>query len=108
MTNFASDNVMGASPEILKALARANDGPVMPYGADRHTAAVEAKLREIFETDCQVFPVVTGTAANSLCLSLLTPPYGAVYCHREAHINVDECGGPEFLHWRRQAGRARR
>ena len=96
MTNFASDNVMGASPEIIEALVRANHGPSMPYGADPHTAAVEAKLREIFETDCQVFPVATGTAANSLCLSLLTPPYGAVYCHREAHINVDECGAPEF------------
>ncbi|MEM7223903.1 MAG: low specificity L-threonine aldolase [Pseudomonadota bacterium] len=96
MTNFASDNVMGASPEIVEAIARANDGPAMPYGADVHTLAVEAKLKEIFETDCQMFPVATGTAANSLGLSLLTPPYGAVYCHREAHINVDECGAPEF------------
>ena len=96
MANFASDNVMGASPEIIEALVRANQGPAMPYGADRHTAAVEAKLKEVFETDCQIFPVATGTAANSLCLSLLTPPYGAVYCHREAHVNVDECGAPEF------------
>ena len=96
MSNFASDNVTGAHPAILEALARANQGPAMPYGADRHTAAVEARLREIFETDCKVFPVATGTAANALCLSLLVPPYGAIYCHRESHINLDECGAPEF------------
>jgi threonine aldolase len=43
-----------------------------------------------------VLPVATGTAANVLCLSVMTPPYGAIYCHRESHINVDECGAPEL------------
>ncbi|MEE8501742.1 MAG: low specificity L-threonine aldolase [Kiloniellales bacterium] len=96
MTNFCSDNVSGAAPEIIEALAKANAGPAMPYGNDDWTRRVEARLQQIFETDCRVFPVATGTAANVLGLSLLTPPYGAVYCHEEAHVNIDECGAPEF------------
>lgn len=96
MINFASDNVTGIAPEILEAIARANEGSAAPYGADPLTARVEARLSEIFERPCRVFPVATGTAANVLALSTLVPPYGAIYCHAEAHINVDECGGPEF------------
>ena len=97
MTNFCSDNTAGASPQILEALARAAAGKVMPYGNDDLTRRVEARLREVFETDCAVFPVATGTAANVLGLSVMTPPYGAVYCHKDSHINVDECGAPEFF-----------
>lgn len=96
MINFASDNVTGAAPEVLEAILRANEGSVSSYGADPLTARVEARLSEIFERDCKVFPVATGTAANVLALSTLVPPYGAIYCHEAAHINVDECGGPEF------------
>jgi len=94
--NFRSDNEAGASPEILEALARANDGTLHSYGEDALTARVEARLKEIFETDLVAFPVATGTAANTLSLSVISPPFGAVYCHREAHVAVDECGGPEF------------
>ncbi len=97
MTNFCSDNTAGASPQILEALAREAAGKVMPYGNDDLTRRVEARLREVFETDCAVFPVATGTAANVLGLSVMTPPYGAVYCHKDSHINVDECGAPEFF-----------
>ncbi len=96
MTNFCSDNTAGASPEILEALTRASEGAVMPYGADPVTQAVEARFQELFETDCEVFPVATGTAANVLGLAVMTPPYGAIYCHESAHINVDECGAPEL------------
>lgn len=96
VVNFASDNVTGIAPEILQAIARANEGTAASYGADPFTARVEARLSEIFERDCRVFPVATGTAANVLALSTVVPPYGAVYCHQEAHINVDECGAPEF------------
>jgi len=94
--NFCSDNVTGIAPEILAALATANEGAAMPYGADDLTQRVEARFRDLFETDVQVFPVATGSAANALALSVLTPPYGAIYCHRDAHIEVDECGAPEF------------
>lgn len=94
--NFASDNVDGASPEILAALAAANGGPARPYGADDATARVERRLSELFERDCSVLLVASGTAANALCLAAITPPWGAVLCHRDAHIQNDECGAPEF------------
>jgi threonine aldolase len=94
--NFCSDNVAGIAPEILAEITRANQGAQGSYGADSYTAKVEAKLSEVFERKVRAFPVVTGTAANALALSVLTPPYGAVYCHPEAHVMVDECGAPEF------------
>jgi threonine aldolase len=96
MVSFTSDNASGVAPEILQALAEANSGPAMPYGADAITQRVSARLAEVFETEVTVFPVATGTAANSLSLSVMVPPYGAVYCHELAHIHVDECGAPEF------------
>ncbi len=94
--NFSSDNVTGVCPEIMAALAAANAGAVMPYGADEYTERLEAKFSELFETGVTVFPVATGSAANSLALSVLTPPFGAIYCHEESHVNLDECGAPEF------------
>ena len=96
MVNFCSDNATGVAPEILRALEAANSGTAMPYGADDTTRRLEAKLAEVFETEVAAFPVGTGTAANVLALSVMTPPFGVVYCHAHAHINVDECGGTEF------------
>ena len=97
MTNFASDNVTGVSPEIMDAMIKANDDhAAMSYGADKWTDGLSAKVAEIFETDVTVFPVISGTAANVLPISYLTPAYGTVYCHKEAHINTDECGASEF------------
>jgi threonine aldolase len=96
MVSFTSDNASGVAPEILQALAEANSGAAMPYGADAITQRVSARLAEVFETEVTVFPVATGTAANSLSLSVMVPPFGAVYCHELAHIHVDECGAPEF------------
>ncbi len=93
---FYSDNVTGAAPEILAALSAANSGDLAAYGADQLTERVEGRLKEIFETDLAAFPVATGTAANALSLSLLAPPWGAIYCHESAHVAVDECGAPEF------------
>lgn len=94
--NFASDNTAGISPEILAALADANQGAVGSYGADPITARLEAKLAQIFEHEVAVFPVATGTAANALALAAVTPPWGAVLCHPLAHINSDEANAPEF------------
>ena len=94
--NFCSDNVTGVAPEIMQALSAANMGTQPAYGADAYTAKVEAQLCEIFERKVTAFPVATGTGANVLGLSTMTPPYGAIYCHEEAHIMVDECGAPEF------------
>lgn len=94
--NFTSDNAVGAAPQILDAIARVNDGPLPSYGADPLARQVEARLAEIFGTDLRVFLVTTGTAANALAIASLTPPWGTVFCHRYAHIEVDECGAPEF------------
>jgi threonine aldolase len=95
--NFSSDNVTGAAPEILTAIAKANQGPAAAYGDDPLTLRVEARIAEIFEREADVFLVATGTAANALSLSVMTPPYGAVFCHPESHIECDECGAPEFF-----------
>jgi threonine aldolase len=94
--NFASDNVTGVSPEIMTALSAANEGTAMPYGQDEYTQRLKAQFSDLFETEVTVFPVATGSAANALTLSVMTPPFGAIYCHARAHINTDECGAPEF------------
>jgi len=95
--NFASDNAYGAAPEVLEALAQASIGAAPSYGDDAITARLRNRLCQVFERDVEVFPVVTGTAANALALATLVPPQGAVLCHAEAHIAVDECGAPEFF-----------
>ncbi|MGE0734804.1 MAG: low specificity L-threonine aldolase [Alphaproteobacteria bacterium] len=94
--NFASDNTGSVAPEIMAALDAVNRGPAMPYGNDATTQRLAQKFKDLFETDLAVFPVATGTAANVLGLSLVTPPYGAIYCLAASHINGDECGAPEF------------
>ena len=95
--NFTSDNAEGVAPEILDALSRANDGPASPYGDDPLTAAVERRFAEIFERELAVFLVATGTAANGLAFASMSPPWGAVLVHEAAHVQIDECGAPEFF-----------
>jgi threonine aldolase len=95
--NFASDNTAGVAPEILAALARANEGSALAYGNDTWTERIERRFSELFEHALAVFLVPTGTAANALALAHLTPPWGAVLCHAESHIATDECGAPEFF-----------
>ena len=94
--SFSSDNIVGASPEVLEALIACNAGNTHPYGNDEHTLRVERMFSDIFEREVSVFLVPTGTAANSLCLATMTPPWGSIFCHPQAHINNDECGAPEF------------
>ena len=95
--NFASDNWAGASERVISALAEAarRGGPA--YGADDRTKAVERRFAEIFERDVAVFLVASGTAANALGLSAYARPGGVTFCHREAHILVDEAGASEFF-----------
>jgi threonine aldolase len=95
--NFASDNTAAVAPEILAAVARANEGAALAYGNDAWTQRVERLFAALFERDVAVFLVATGTAANALALAHLTPPWGAVLCHAESHIATDECGAPEFF-----------
>jgi threonine aldolase len=93
---FSSDNIAGAAPEVIEALVASSAGQASPYGTDELTARVTRKLGEIFEREVDVFLVPTGTAANSLCLAAMTPPWGNIYCHAASHINNDECGAPAF------------
>ena len=95
--NFASDNTAGISPAIATALINHSQGAAMPYGHDPITQQVQQSFNHLFETEVTMFPVATGSAANALALAVLSPPYGAIYCHRTSHINLDECGAPEFF-----------
>jgi threonine aldolase len=95
--NFRSDNEMPVAPEIMDALAAANGDSAHSYGEDRVTAELTERFSDIFETNVLVWPLATGTAANSLALAQICPPYGSVYCHSHAHMNTDECGAPEFF-----------
>lgn len=95
--DFRSDNTHGAAPEILDALARAAGGTTTSYGEDPISARLRERCRAIFETDCDVVPVLTGTAGNALAIAAMTPPWGAVFCHEDAHIQRDEMGAPEFF-----------
>jgi threonine aldolase len=95
--HFGSDNVVGASAPVMQALMAANSGSMPSYGEDDLAARVERKLSEIFEHEVRIMLLTSGTAANGLALACLTPPWGEVFCHSEAHVMTDECGGPE--HW---------
>ncbi len=95
--DFSSDNAAGVPPELLAALAEANAGTAHSYGDDAWTKRLRVAFNELFEREVTVLPVFTGTAANSLALASVTPPWGAVLCHADAHINTDECGAPEHF-----------
>ena len=97
MQHFASDNCAGICPEALQALLSANNGHASAYGDDDWTRRVSDRLRELFATDCDVYFVFNGTAANSLALASLCQSYHSVICHELAHVATDECGGPEFF-----------
>lgn len=94
---FLSDNTASACPEILEALTRVNQGRVQAYGDDEWTRSLDRVLGEHFGREVRAFAVTTGTAANSLSIATLSPPYGAIFTHDEAHIVRDECGAPEFF-----------
>jgi len=93
--SFASDNNAGVHPEVLEAVARANQGHVVAYGDDAYTRSAIAKFEEHFGAGIAVFFTFNGTGANVLGLQALTRPYHAVLCSEYAHIYCDECGAPE-------------
>ena len=121
---FTSDNAAGCPPEVFAALVAANVNRTpnygshaetafnrtpdyaIGYGGDTLTAAVQARIRSLFDApEAVVHLVSTGTAANALALATLCPPWASVFCHDEAHIVVDECGAPEFFsHGARMVG----
>ena len=94
---FASDNYAGICPEAWQALQEADGGYATSYGDDPWTARACDALRDFFDTDCEVFFVFNGTAANSLALASLCQSYHSVICHDTAHVETDECGASEFF-----------
>ena len=98
MIELRSDNAAGVAPEILAAIAEADVGSALAYGGDDVTARLHEIVREVFEHQtARVFPVTSGTAANALAISALTPPWGAVLCHPTAHIITAEGGATSLL-----------
>lgn len=95
--NFSSDTAAPAHPAILEAMLAASKGPSPSYGSDPWTDAARKALRDVFETDLDIWLVSSGTAANALALATLCPPHGGIICHDEAHIERDERGAPEFF-----------
>ena len=96
--DFASDNTVGLGPRSARGDARGRRrvrAVLRRRSVDARTAA--DAVREVFETDCDVYFVFNGTAANSLALATLCQPYHSVICHELAHIETDECGAPEFF-----------
>src|SRR5690349_11287798 len=84
-------------PEALSALQDANQGFVLAYGDDEYTERATDKIRELFDTNCDVYFVFNGTAANSLALAAMCQSYHSVIAHDLAHIETDECGAPQFF-----------
>ena len=97
MIRFLSDNTASVSPEILEALQAVNHGLEHAYGEDPWSQRLDQVFAEFFETEVRTFTVATGTAANALALATVTPPYGAIFAHEEAHVLRDECSAPEFF-----------
>jgi len=95
--SFASDNTAPVHPAILAKMAEAGAARTGSYGGDPWTAEAEKRLSDLFDCELAFLPVATGTAANALALSTIAPPWGAVLCHEEAHIAVDECNAPGHL-----------
>jgi threonine aldolase len=94
---FASDNTAGICPEALAAFVEASAGAAPSYGNDPYTAAVADRIREAFRCDADVYFVFNGTAANSLAISSCCQSFHSVICADIAHLETDECGGPEFF-----------
>ena len=94
---FASDNTAGMAPEAIAAFNAANMGHAASYGDDPWTPRAKKLIAEIFETECDVFFIFNGTAANSLALSAVARPYHSIICHEFSHVATDECGAPEFF-----------
>ena len=94
---FASDNYAGICPDAATAVAAANDGHALAYGDDAWTSMAANAFRSLFQTECEVFFVFNGTAANSLALASLCQSFHSVICADVAHVETDECGAPEFF-----------
>ncbi|MSO69590.1 MAG: low specificity L-threonine aldolase [Alphaproteobacteria bacterium] len=94
--DFRSDNVASVAPDIMAAIEHANRDTAGSYGGDEISQRLDDLFGALFQKTVRVFPVSTGSVANALALSVMTPPYGAIYAHQLSHVNGEECGAPEF------------
>ncbi|WP_077145258.1 low specificity L-threonine aldolase [Sphingopyxis sp. KK2] len=94
-TRFFSDNAATVHPKVMEALAAANHVDTA-YDGDALSQSLDATFSDLFETDCEVVWIPTGTAANSIILAHFVRPWQGILCYEEAHIEVDECGAPSF------------
>lgn len=94
---FASDNTAGLAPEALAAFNAANAGHAPSYGDDEWTARAKRLINEFFGTECSVFFVFNGTAANAVALAQYCRSHQSILCHEMAHVDTDECGAPEYF-----------
>lgn len=92
---FFSDNAAPVHPKVMQAIADANHIDTA-YDGDNWSAQLDARFSELFGVEVAILCVATGTAANCLALTSLCQPHQGIICHREAHIEVDECGAPGF------------
>jgi threonine aldolase len=92
---FFSDNAAAVCPQVMAALAAVNQLDTA-YDGDRWSKQLDARFSQLFEREVRALWVPSGTSANALALAALCPPHGSVVCHRDAHIQNDECGAPEF------------
>jgi threonine aldolase len=95
--DFRSDNCGRVAPELIAALAAANEGTALGYGGDPFTESLQECFAALFEAPVRVYPVPTGTAANAIALAAASTPFGAVYCSPEAHVNTSECNATSFF-----------
>ncbi|MDQ3482711.1 MAG: beta-eliminating lyase-related protein [Pseudomonadota bacterium] len=93
---FFSDNAAAAHPKVIEAIARANRLDTA-YDGDEWSSRLDGAFSDLFETQVRALWVTTGTAANCLALAAMCPPYRAILCHRDAHIENDEAGAPGFF-----------
>ncbi|MFP5330259.1 MAG: threonine aldolase family protein [Alphaproteobacteria bacterium] len=93
---FFSDNAAAAHPKVMQAIERSNRLDTA-YDGDEWSRRLDEAFSALFETEVRALWVTTGTAANCLALAALCPPYRAILCHRDAHIEVDEAGAPGFF-----------
>ncbi len=95
---MGTDTVAGVAPQIMKAIIRASNAKMLPYGNDSYTKNLKKVIRKVFEkNDLEIIPMMSGTASNALAISSFLKSYEMILCHDEAHINRDEGGAPEFF-----------
>ncbi len=94
--DFVSENTAPVHSKFIEAVVKANDGFALNFEKEAWTERAVERLKEFFETELTIYPAITGTATNAIALAAMVPTWGSILCHREAHIQTQECGAPEM------------